>query len=43
MIKLVRDKFDIEVVFFNDPGTIQEGLTRRAKGHDNHVHVRFRS
>jgi peptidoglycan hydrolase-like protein with peptidoglycan-binding domain len=43
MILLIRDKFDIEVVFFNDPLTIQEGLTKHAKGHDNHVHVRFHS
>jgi peptidoglycan hydrolase-like protein with peptidoglycan-binding domain len=43
LIVLVREKFDIEVVFFNDPLTISEGLSRRAKGHENHVHVRFRS
>jgi len=40
---LIKDNFDIEVVFFNDPLTIKEGLTRHAKGHENHVHVRFRS
>jgi peptidoglycan hydrolase-like protein with peptidoglycan-binding domain len=43
MILLIREKFDIEVVFFNDKLTIQEGLTKHAKGHENHVHVRFRS
>jgi len=43
LIVLIRDNFDVEVVFFNDPLTISEGLTKHAKGHDNHVHVRFRS
>ncbi|HJX91556.1 MAG TPA: penicillin-insensitive murein endopeptidase [Pyrinomonadaceae bacterium] len=43
LIVLVRDNFDIEVVFFNDPLTISEGLSKHAKGHDNHVHVRFKS
>jgi peptidoglycan hydrolase-like protein with peptidoglycan-binding domain len=43
LILLVKNNFDIEVVFFNDPLTIKEGLTRHAKGHENHVHVRFRS
>jgi peptidoglycan hydrolase-like protein with peptidoglycan-binding domain len=43
LILLIRDNFDIETIFFNDPLTISEGLTRHAKGHENHVHVRFRS
>ena len=43
LILLIKNNFDIEVVFFNDPLTIKEGLTRHAKGHENHVHVRFRS
>ena len=43
LILLIKANFDIEVVFFNDPLTISEGLTRHAKGHENHVHVRFRS
>jgi hypothetical protein len=30
------------VIFFNDPLTISEGLTKRAAGHGNHLHVRFR-
>ena len=42
LILLIRNKFDIEVVFFNDPLTISEALTKHAKGHENHVHVRFR-
>jgi peptidoglycan hydrolase-like protein with peptidoglycan-binding domain len=41
MLLLVKDNFKVEVVFFNDPLTIKEGLTHHAKGHDNHVHVRF--
>jgi len=43
LILLIRDNFDIEVIFFNDPLTISEGLTKHAKGHENHVHVRFSS
>lgn len=41
LILLIREKFDPEVIFFNDPLTIEEGLTRRAAGHHNHLHVRF--
>lgn len=43
LILLIRGNFNIELIFFNDPLTIREGLTRRAKGHGNHLHVRFRS
>jgi peptidoglycan hydrolase-like protein with peptidoglycan-binding domain len=43
LIILIRENFHIEKVFFNDPLTISEGLTKPAKGHENHVHVRFRS
>jgi peptidoglycan hydrolase-like protein with peptidoglycan-binding domain len=39
---LLRQELNPEVVFFNDPLLIQEGLTRRAAGHHNHLHVRFR-
>jgi peptidoglycan hydrolase-like protein with peptidoglycan-binding domain len=42
LILLIRENFDVEVVFFNDRLTIKEGITRQAKGHDNHLHVRFR-
>lgn len=42
LILLTRETFNPQVIFFNDPLTIQEGLTRRAQGHDNHLHVRFR-
>jgi peptidoglycan hydrolase-like protein with peptidoglycan-binding domain len=41
LVILIRETFDPEVIFFNDPLTIQEGLTRRAAGHHNHLHVRF--
>lgn len=41
LILLIREKFSPEVIFFNDPLTIKEGLTRPAPGHDNHLHVRF--
>ena len=43
LLLLIRGNFNIEVIFFNDPLTISEGLTRRAKGHGNHLHVRFRA
>src|SRR5258705_13334597 len=38
---LIKEKFDPEVIFFNDPLTIKEGLTRHAADHHNHLHVRF--
>ena len=42
LILLIRQELNPEVIFFNDPLTIGEGLTRRAAGHGNHLHVRFR-
>lgn len=42
LILIIREKFDPEVIFFNDPLTIKEGLTKHAEGHHNHVHVRFK-
>jgi peptidoglycan hydrolase-like protein with peptidoglycan-binding domain len=42
LILLVRELFEIETIFFNDPLIIKEGLSRHAKGHHNHVHVRFK-
>jgi peptidoglycan hydrolase-like protein with peptidoglycan-binding domain len=42
LVILIREQLNPEVIFFNDPLTIQEGLTRRAAGHHNHLHVRFR-
>ena len=31
----------VEVIYFNDPVLIREGLTTWFDGHDDHVHVRF--
>ena len=42
LILLLRSELNPEVIFFNDPLTIQEGLTRRAAGGGNHLHMRFR-
>jgi peptidoglycan hydrolase-like protein with peptidoglycan-binding domain len=42
LIVLIRDALSPEVIFFNDRLTIQDGLTRHAEGHHNHLHVRFR-
>ena len=41
LILLIREKFTLELIFFNDPLTIKEGLTKHAAGHDNHLHLRF--
>ncbi|MFJ5831755.1 penicillin-insensitive murein endopeptidase [Streptomyces sp. NPDC093089] len=32
----------IEVIYFNDPTLISEGLTTQYPNHDNHLHVRYR-
>lgn len=42
LILLIREALNPEAILFNDPLTISEGLTRRAAGHGNHLHVRFR-
>jgi peptidoglycan hydrolase-like protein with peptidoglycan-binding domain len=42
LILLIRESFNPEVIFFNDPLTIKEGLTKHAQGHHNHLHIRFR-
>jgi peptidoglycan hydrolase-like protein with peptidoglycan-binding domain len=42
LIVLIREKFNPEAIFFNDPLTLAAGLTKRAAGHGNHLHVRFR-
>ena len=31
----------IELIFFNDPQLIAEGLTQQFANHDNHLHVRY--
>ena len=41
LVVLIRRRFTDIVVFFNDGILIGDGLTRRAAGHDNHLHVRF--
>lgn len=40
-VKLVRDKFPGVTIFFNDPKLIAKGWTKFAKGHHNHLHIRF--
>ena len=40
-VKLVRTKFPGATILFNDPKLISKGWTKRMKGHDNHLHVRF--
>lgn len=40
-VKLVRSRYPGVTIFFNDAGLISKGLTAHAKGHDNHLHVRF--
>lgn len=40
-VKLVRDKFPGATIFFNDTKLIAKGWTKKAKGHDNHLHIRF--
>ena len=39
---LIRQELNPEFILFNDPLLIADGLTRRADGHGNHLHVRFR-
>jgi peptidoglycan hydrolase-like protein with peptidoglycan-binding domain len=41
LVQLIRANNPGATVLFNDPRLIAEGLTRRAGGHDNHLHVRF--
>jgi len=31
----------VKLIYFNDPALIREGLTERASGHDNHLHIRY--
>lgn len=40
-VKLVKSNVPRTIVLFNDPQLIKEGLTRKASGHDNHLHVRL--
>ena len=32
----------VELIFFNDPTLISEGLTSQYPNHDNHLHIRYR-
>jgi hypothetical protein len=41
LVKMIKDKFPGAVIIFNDPILVSEGLTKRAPGHDNQLHVRF--
>ena len=40
-VKLLRANARMHRVFFNDPKLIDESLTSRAKGHNNHLHLWF--
>ncbi len=31
----------VKLIYFNDPVLIREGLTRRHRGHDDHLHIRY--
>ena len=31
----------VRLIYFNDPVLIREGLTRRFRGHDDHLHIRY--
>jgi conjugal transfer mating pair stabilization protein TraG len=42
LIQQVRKENPNARILFNDPVLIREGLTRPAKGHDNHLHVSLR-
>ncbi len=41
LVRLIKEKFAGAMILFNDQRLINEGLTRRAQGHDDHLHVRF--
>lgn len=40
-IQLVRSQHPGAVILFNDPVLRNEGLVRFARGHDNHLHIKF--
>jgi conjugal transfer mating pair stabilization protein TraG len=42
LIAEIRREFPNARILFNDPVLIREGLTRPARGHDNHLHVSLR-
>jgi hypothetical protein len=39
LVQIIKAENPGAIVLFNDPQLIREGLTRRAKGHDNHLDV----
>ena len=41
LVLLIKQMFPTAMVLFNDARLISAGLTKRAPGHDNHLHVRF--
>jgi peptidoglycan hydrolase-like protein with peptidoglycan-binding domain len=41
LVVLIRQKFPLVTVLFNDPLLVADGLTRPFGGHDNHLHLRF--
>ncbi len=40
-ILLALSRHPNATIFFNDQRLINKGLTKHAKGHDNHIHIRF--
>jgi peptidoglycan hydrolase-like protein with peptidoglycan-binding domain len=41
LVLLIREKVPGVIIFFNDPRLMRDNLTRRAAGHDNHLHIRL--
>jgi conjugal transfer mating pair stabilization protein TraG len=41
LIKLIKDSYPIQYIFFNDPELIKRGLCTFCAGHDDHLHIRF--
>ena len=37
----MKDRNPGLTVLFNDPQLIKEGLTKKWRGHDNHLHLKF--
>jgi hypothetical protein len=43
LLRAIRDVFGghLKLIYFNDPVLIREGLSRRYRNHDDHIHVRL--
>ena len=41
-IRFMKDRNPGLTVLFNDPQLIKEGLTKKWRGHDNHLHLKFK-